>query len=161
MEAVLKKSKSSIYSAILKHGRRSPNFKLEILEYCEKKKDTIKIEQYYLDLLKPEYNILKNAGSWLGRKHSAKTLCKMGAWVRSEETLCKMSASKMGNSNSKIQPNAQQILVTDLELNTKTIYKSMRAAARALNIRQSSISNYLAFNRTNPFKKRYLFTIQI
>jgi hypothetical protein len=67
----------------------------------------------------------------------------------------------MGNSNSKNQPNAQQILVTDLELNTKTIYKSMRAAARALNIPQSSLSSYLAFNRTKPFKKRYLFTIVI
>jgi len=31
-------------------------------------------------------------------------------------------------------PNSIKIEVTDLELNTKTIYKSMRAGARALNI---------------------------
>jgi hypothetical protein len=66
METYLKRGKSAIYSAILKHGLSL--FKLEIIEYCEKK-DTIKIEQYYLDLLKPEYNTLKVAGSSLGYKH--------------------------------------------------------------------------------------------
>jgi group I intron endonuclease len=36
-------------------------FKLEILEYCDSK-DLLKREQYYLELLEPEYNILKTAG---------------------------------------------------------------------------------------------------
>ena len=31
-------------------------------------------EQYYLDLLKPEYNVLEQAGSSLGFKHKAETL---------------------------------------------------------------------------------------
>jgi len=52
-------SKSVIYSALLKNGHGS--FKLDIIEYCNKA-DIIR-EQYYLDLLKPEYNILKVA--WL------------------------------------------------------------------------------------------------
>jgi len=59
-----------IYKAILKYGYSS--FKLEILEYCGKS-DTIQREQYYLDLLKPDYNILSTAGSLLGFKHSELT----------------------------------------------------------------------------------------
>lgn len=61
---------SIIYSAILKHDYI--NFSLDILEYCDKK-NLIEREQYYLDLLKPEYNILKIANSRLGSKHTFET----------------------------------------------------------------------------------------
>lgn len=56
-----------INRALLKYGYA--NFSLEILEYCEPSKCTER-EQYYLDLLKPEYNVLPIAGSCLGYKHS-------------------------------------------------------------------------------------------
>jgi group I intron endonuclease len=49
---------------------------LEILEYCAAEK-CLEREQYYLDLLTPEYNILKVAGSSLGRKHSDEAKAKM------------------------------------------------------------------------------------
>ena len=45
--------------ALLKYGYSK--FKLEILEYC-KISNLIEREQYYLDNLKPEYNILLKAG---------------------------------------------------------------------------------------------------
>lgn len=45
------------------------NFILEILEYCDKF-DLLNREQYYMNLLKPEYNVLLTAGSNLGFKHS-------------------------------------------------------------------------------------------
>ena len=57
--------KRKIFNVLLKYGYKS--FTLDILEYCEL---NIFIKQYYLDLLKPEYNILKIAGSSLGRKLS-------------------------------------------------------------------------------------------
>ena len=66
----LKSSKSRIYSAILKHGYS--NFQLEILEYCTVE-NVISREQYYLNLLKPEYNLQSSAGSRLGSKHSDET----------------------------------------------------------------------------------------
>lgn len=45
----------------------------EILEYCDS--DTLlSREQYYLDTLKPENNILKISGSSLGFKHKQETL---------------------------------------------------------------------------------------
>jgi group I intron endonuclease len=59
---------------------------LEILEYCLAK-NTIEREQYYLDLCLPKYNILKFAGSPLGRKHSVETIAKMRAKGLSLENL--------------------------------------------------------------------------
>jgi group I intron endonuclease len=58
----------------LKYGYS--NFSLDILEYC-KPDLLIKREQYYIDLLDPEYNILKVAGSVLGFKHSEATKVQM------------------------------------------------------------------------------------
>jgi len=46
------------------------------MEYCDKEKVVLR-EQYYLDLLQPEYNILKTAGSCLGRKASLETRAAM------------------------------------------------------------------------------------
>jgi len=67
----LHNNKTPIHNALLKYGYA--NFSLEILEYCEKK-DSISKEQFYFDLLKPEYNILEKAGSSLGFKHTDDTL---------------------------------------------------------------------------------------
>ena len=61
------KHKTPIHNSLIKYGYSK--FTFEILEYC-KKVDLIVREQYYLDLLKPEYNILALANSSLGFKHS-------------------------------------------------------------------------------------------
>jgi len=74
MLSILSTRKSIIYSAILKH--RYINFSLDILEYCYKNL-LIEREQYYLDNLKPEYNILKIANSRLGSKQSEATKIKI------------------------------------------------------------------------------------
>jgi hypothetical protein len=76
-----------IYKAILKYGYS--NFRLEILEYCEPD-NVVAREQYYLDLLKPEYNLLGTAGSSLGYKHTKEGLEKMSA-ARSAFTGYKLS----------------------------------------------------------------------
>lgn len=68
----LTKYKTPIHNALLKYGFE--NFTLEILEYCEEGINPIVREQYYFDLLSPEYNILELAGSSLGFQHSNKTL---------------------------------------------------------------------------------------
>src|SRR5690242_20188652 len=85
-----------IYKAILKHGYSE--FIIEILEYCDSK-DLINREQYYIDLLKPEYNILKKAGSRLGSIQSEETRARMKGRKRSEETRIKMSSSKAGENH--------------------------------------------------------------
>jgi len=63
-----------IYKSLLKYGYSK--FKLEILEYCDLS-DVIKREQHYIDIFKPEYNILKIAGSSLGYKHDEISLVKV------------------------------------------------------------------------------------
>jgi group I intron endonuclease len=70
LKCILNRRKSAIYSAIIKYGHSK--FSLDILEYCEPSILILK-EQYYIDNLNPEYNILKVAGSRLGSKHSEKT----------------------------------------------------------------------------------------
>lgn len=68
------KNNSMIYKALIKYGYSS--FKLDILEYCNVS-ILIEREQYYLDSLNPRYNILKNAGSLKGFKHSEDTKLKI------------------------------------------------------------------------------------
>jgi group I intron endonuclease len=67
---VLKRTKSHVYSALLKHGYS--NFRLEILEYCSAS-EVLERENYYLKLFNPSYNILDKAGSSLGYRHSEET----------------------------------------------------------------------------------------
>jgi group I intron endonuclease len=50
----LLKNNSLIYKALLKYDYAK--FSLEILKYCDKM-STINREQYYIDLLEPEYNL--------------------------------------------------------------------------------------------------------
>ncbi len=145
------KMKSNLSKSLVKY--RHSNFKLVILEYCLKKKDILSQEQYFLDLLKPEYNILKVAGSPLGSKHT-------------EETNALMSALKLGIKKSEqhklsmshSNPNKITIEVTDLETNISTTYHSIHAAARHLGFRQSIISMYFKRNQIKLFKGRYIFT---
>ena len=74
LEFNTKKTRSNIYNALLKHGYS--NFSLEIIEYVSSLEATSR-EQYYLDLLKPDYNILPVAGSRLGAKHSPEVIEKL------------------------------------------------------------------------------------
>jgi len=57
---------------------------LEILEYCNKD-IVIQREQYYMDLLNPEYNVVYKAGSTEGYKHTPESLEKMRNFVLSAE----------------------------------------------------------------------------
>ncbi len=68
------KGKSKRYCSVLKYGHIA--VRLDILEYCNKE-NTIDREQYYINTLNPEYNILKIAGSRLGLNHSELTKLKI------------------------------------------------------------------------------------
>jgi len=89
-----------IYKALLKYGYS--NFKLEILEYCDCN-DLLVREQFYLDLLSPEYNILKTAGSSFGFQHS-------------QESKRKMSEAQIGRNRAEGSGKpSQNIVVFDNE----------------------------------------------
>jgi group I intron endonuclease len=99
-----------IYKALLEYGYSK--FSLEILEYCTPEK-CIEREQYYINLLKPKYNILKTAGSTLGYKHTKETLAKMSVAKKgknhplygkkiSEEHLAKLRNRKLSKKTKAL-----------------------------------------------------------
>jgi len=96
LEREIKKGNSAINQALLKYGYS--NFSLGILEYCSVPEKVIEREQFYLDLLYPEYNILQIAGSSLGYKHSEETIAKLKARKLSEEAKNKISERMKGNT---------------------------------------------------------------
>jgi NUMOD1 domain len=127
-----------IYRALLKYGYS--NFKLEIIENC-KPSDLIKREQYYLDSLKPEYNVLKTAGSLLGFKHNNNTIeilrnSKLG-FKRSETAKLAIAA---GNNKS------QSVFVVNNNTGEKKEFSSIRKAAKFIGLHQSYIAKSIRLN---------------
>lgn len=106
------KSKNNliISRALIKYGYS--NFSLMILEYCNKSALLIR-EQYYLDKLNPQYNILKIAGSSLKSKHTEETKVKIskslkGVYVKEKSALFGRSHTentKILMSNKKEKEN--------------------------------------------------------
>lgn len=187
LRRIILKSRSLIYSSILKYGYS--NFNLEVLEYC-KPIDLIQREQYYLDLLKPEYNICKTAGSTLGRKHSEitkiklsiaskgkkhtpETILKIKSYKHTPEVLLKLkSYTPTPETIAKLKiykPSSLNIIRTKLALSFKIIitnitdnsiieYYSIREASRNLNISHTTIRNYIKSGKI--YNNKYLFNIK-
>ena len=65
---------SMLRSALIKYGHA--NFSVAILEYCKPELLDLR-EQYWLDFLEPEYNILKFSKSSRGYKHTPESINKM------------------------------------------------------------------------------------
>lgn len=134
-----------IYRALLKHGYS--HFKLEILEYCADEEVRAR-EQYYIDLLKPEYNLLQTAGSSLGFKHSEESLAKL------RKHLAKLNAEK-----------GFKVEVLDTKTNTTAVYDSAIKAAKALGCDKTTIMYQekrqakRGLEGSPMFKKRYVIKI--
>jgi hypothetical protein len=145
-------SKSSIICNALLSGYS--NLIFEILEYCNKE-DCIIREQYYLNLLKPEYNILPTAGSLLGYKHSEESKDKMkGPRNLSLDHLTKIR-NHINQLNSK---RALIVEVFDVVNQTSTEYISIRETARELNSNDSTIRRYIKNNQI--FLDRYKISLK-
>lgn len=171
-----------IVRSILKYGLG--NFALIILEYSSRE-ESISREQYWLDLLKPEYNILEKAGSSLGYKHSLESIDKLSRLAlrrnHSDEVRQAMSETRKGEGNSfygrthsdetraKLReialkrdkaPRAGNLVqVTDLRDNVVTEYPSIREAAKALNTHLSTLWRREKKGITKPYKGRYIISV--
>ena len=135
LKSKIKKDNSLIYRALLKHGYS--NFNLEILEYCSKT-SLINREQYYLDLLKPEYNICKIAGSMLGFKHSAKTLLKF---------------------KNRDTGTGYETMIINEEKNIKKTYSSLRTAAKSIGVSHTTLIRY--YNKNKLLNNLYFIKSQV
>lgn len=102
---MVEKRNSLIYNSILKNGYS--NFTFEILEYCTAD-NCINKKQYFIDLLKPDYNLLPKAGSSLGYKQTEESLAKMAAsrafffFFKYAYAICNSKKKKKGRKNTFI-----------------------------------------------------------
>jgi group I intron endonuclease len=107
---------------------------LEILEHCAKEEVTLR-EHFYLDTLKPTYNIFKLAGASLGFKHSYSTIVQMKernnknhsflGREHNEESKLKMSLSSRLSSPVKL---------LEIEIGKEKFFNSNIQAANFLDI---------------------------
>ena len=148
----LAKSNRPIDRALLKYG--FSNFTLEILEYCDKD-NVLEREQYYLDLIKPQYNIVEKAGSTLGYKHTPESLQKMRDFVLSDEVRDRKALSTVNATESR----KVSIMVENIETKEKTEYASLTDAGEALGVTKGSVSQALINKRL--IKKTYSITKNI
>lgn len=146
------------------------NFKFEILEECSKENLLIR-EQYYLDLLKPEYNLLKVAGSNLGTKFTQEHKNKIGNSnknkVRSEELKERWSNIKKDMKYNHIYKNLykkalpyiqRKIVQLDLDENIIKYWNSISECCRSLNLDNSSITKVCKgkLNYHKGYKFKYI-----
>nr|QJQ35302.1 GIY-YIG endonuclease [Fusarium ficicrescens] len=143
LERYTQQYNSYIYRAILKYGH--DNFSLSILKYCDAT-ELIKWEQYYIDKLKPEYNILKFAGSSTGFRHTAETILKIHN-TKVSKGIYKDSGIKQGNVT---------IILDKQDMSINKFY-SITEASRNLGINRKTIQNYA--NKGILHKNKYLFVI--
>ena len=168
----------AIYQAISKYGL--DNFTLEILEYsC--KDSTIEREQFYLDKLQPEYNLLKKAGSNFGFKHSLLSRKKMSeralGRLVSEEIRLKRSEALTGrklseSAKEKIRSyrhteeaklrislgnaRARSVQITDTHTKETTTFSTMTLAAGHLKTTTATIGSYMKTQKL--YIDRYLIS---
>lgn len=169
----------AIYLAISKYGLA--NFTLEILEYCCKDA-TIEREQFYLDKLQPEYNLLKKAGSAFGFKHSLSSRkimseAALGRFVSEEARLNKSEALK-GRSLSEFtkekirsykhtdeaklrislnNPRTRSVQIIDSYTKDTTVFSTMTLAAAYFKTTTATIGSYIKTQKL--YKDRYLISI--
>jgi len=86
---------SRICRALLKYGYSK--FRLEVIEYCDVSV-LLERETFYIQTLKPEYNILQSGGSNLGYKHTEESKARMSASAsnRTDELKAKYSKAAVG-----------------------------------------------------------------
>ncbi len=142
----LAKSNRLIDRALLKYG--FSNFAMEILEYTYKN-NVLEKEQYYMDLFKPQYNIVETAGSTLGYKHTQESLEKMRDFILSDEVRDRKALS----TENATAARRISIVVENIKTKVKQEYFSLTEAGYALGVSKSSVSQALINDRL--IKKTY------
>ena len=138
LERAVEKNNSLIYKALLKYGYSS--FSLDILEYCDTSV-LIKREQYYIDFLKPEYNILKFAGSLMGFKHSKEAIERM-CFTRSGKFVSEATKLKIAINSVR----AHSLKVINISTGDVKIFTSIRSTAKFISVHHSYLAKYLKRN---------------
>ena len=134
-----------IHAALLKYGYE--NFNLEILEYC-RADELVAREQYYLDLIKPEYNILTNAYSLLGFKHSPENIAKFKLKKISQEHKDILSLTHLGKVVSQETKDKLSLATTNYKKNNPLSPEAL-ANIKAKTMEREGVSVSLLNTQTN------------
>jgi hypothetical protein len=154
-----KSGNTIIANSISKYGLEA--FEFIILEFSGKE-DVLSREQFFIDSLNPELNILKVAGCTSGFKPTVETRTKLSqaalGRIHTLETRAKIAESQKNNKNNPGLP----LSIKDLTTNITTEYVNMTQAATELGFSRTTISMGLKKNNTTPFivKGRYEITIK-
>jgi group I intron endonuclease len=148
-EKELNKNPRPIQDALLKYGHL--NFTLEILEYCSKAK-LLEREQFYLDLLIPDYNILKYAYSLLGFKHSEETLEKLKTRIVSPEHKKILSSIHKGKLVSEETRNKLAAATASYRKNNPLTTEAL-ANITAKTLAREGVSVSVLNTKTNEIKE--------
>ena len=141
----LTRNSRPIHAALLKYGHE--NFKLEILEYCKADELLIR-EQYYLDLLLPEYNILTHAYSLLGFKHSPENIAKFKLKKISQEHKDILSLTHLGKVVSQETKDKLSLATTNYKKNNPLSPEAL-ANIKAKTMEREGVSVSLLNTQTN------------
>lgn len=117
-----------------------------VFEYCEPDKLILR-ERFYIDELKPEYNILKVAGSSLGLSHSDEAKHKMSesrkGKLHSAKTKALMSIPKSEAHKRKISASqGTAIYVYDTQGSLVNTFNSAREAGKHFDCTSNTILKY-------------------
>lgn len=148
-EKELNRNPRPIQDALLKYGHQ--NFTLEILEYCSKAK-LLEREQFYLDLLIPDYNILKYAYSLLGFKHSEETLEKLKTRIVSPEHKEILSSIHKGKLVSEETRNKLAVATASYRKNNPLTTEAL-ANITAKTLAREGVSVSVLNTQTNEIKE--------
>jgi group I intron endonuclease len=149
----LKKGNSYIFRAFSKYGLE--NFDFKILEFLELDKDLSKIdkrkvilerEQFYIDSIKPEYNINKTAGS-----NSGKIFSDLNRKNMSKGKILLFSNKEHHRKGSKHSDESKLLMILNSGLNhgitmlnekneILAIFKSIQEASNTTGISRNRIS---------------------
>jgi len=167
-----------VVRAINKHGM--DNFTIAILEYTTID-GTVSAEQVWIDTFKPVYNVLTKAGSSLGYQHTDENKLKiskqMTGKTRSKKVRDAIAERQLGYLNTFYgKSHTQQakaliraaalardyfpkpgypITIVDTHTNITSTYKSLRAAAKALQCNRPTLQKY----NGQLFRERYVINI--
>nr|YP_009059698.1 GIY-YIG endonuclease [Parasitella parasitica]AIO05748.1 GIY-YIG endonuclease [Parasitella parasitica] len=147
-----------ICKALLKYEHDS--FALMILEYCDIS-ELVQKEQYWIDVLSPDYNVLKYAYNSQGYKHTPESISLMSKLaslkVVSDETKEKISKSMIGENNHLYGKSHTAEILAKIALSKShssvflyneykelmCIFSSLTTLAKLINSNNKSLQRYI------------------
>jgi group I intron endonuclease len=154
---------SAIRSAIIKYNHK--NFMVGILEYCSKT-ELSEREQYYIDKLSPEYNILKVAYSSFGYKHTMEAINKMkGLRINFSPSESHREAIRLANLGKVVLEEtrlriskslSKEVYVYSPNKELLHIYPTVTIAKKELHISTDTIKKYCVNKKVYNIK--YIFS---